>query len=171
MSQPVTVPEFSNLASPDLWDDVTLVAATVFLEADGEPDEGKLAVAYVIVNRRDAWRLSTRQVVLGPEGSAWADAKPFEAFSCWNDDFRRVAQSRLVAAGQQERCWWAATGALWRSLPDPTQGATFYLNVPLTLKIRADGRLPAWAADPADRTRPDPSKVTVVINRHTFLRA
>ena len=166
----ISVPEFSLIVGPDRWDDLGLVASTVYLEADGEPDEGKLAVAYVIVNRRDTWHLPVRHVILGPEGSAWADSKPHEAFSCWNDDYRPIAESRLAAAGQQERCWWAAAAALWRMLPDPTHGATFYLNVPLTLKIRK-GTLPTWAADPTDPTRPDPHKVAAVINRHTFLRA
>ena len=55
-------------------------------------------------------------------------------------------------------------------VPDPTGGATDNLNIPLTLQTHADHRPPAWAADPADPTPPNPAKVTVVIGHHTFLR-
>ena len=55
-------------------------------------------------------------------------------------------------------------------VPDPTGGAKDNLNVPLTLQTHADHRPPAWAADPADPTPPNPAKVTVVIGHHTVLR-
>lgn len=160
MSAPTTVPRFPLLEEPGWWDELTLLAATVALEAEGEAAEGQLAVACVVMNRVRAWGRTLHQVILGPDGQAYDDGTPFEAWSCWNDDYRIQARARLDALGAFPPAWRAAAAALWQLTDDPSHGATFYLNVELTKKIRA-GTLPAWF---------DPAKVTAVIGRHTFLR-
>ena len=156
------VPRFPLLDEPGFWDDLTLLSATVALEAEGEPPEGQLAVAYVAVNRSRAWTLDLPGVLLGPDRRAYGDGRPFEPYSCWNDDYRPRASARLAALGSFPPAWKAAAAALWGLVEDPTKGATFYLNPDLTRKIRPNHDLPSWF---------DPSKVTAVIGRHTFLRA
>ena len=167
----VSTPQFPLIADPGTWDDLTLAASTVHLEAEGEPWPGPLAVAWVIRHRMESWHSSIKRVILGPEGVAYDDGRPFEPFSCWGDDYRVAARARLASATDiaRERAWRAAAGALWDHELDPVLGAFFYLNVPLTLRVRPDGRLPTWAADPADPTRVNPGKVVVVIGRHHFL--
>jgi hypothetical protein len=138
-------------------DDLSWCALTVYLEAEGEAPEGKLAVAWVIANRSARWRESVQDVVF----KAWQ-------FSAWNTDSpRRLTLDRLDPDVYHE-CYRAACGALLRMLPDPTHGADHYLNVETVL--RDAGRLPPWAAHPHDPTQVDPSKVTATIGRHTFLQ-
>lgn len=169
----ITVPRFPLLETPEAWDDLTLVAATIYLEAKGEPDEGQVAVGWVIRERMTRWGLTLQQVLLGPEGKAYGDGKPYEPYSCWNDDYQQVAEAKLGAATGEDasRAWRAAAGALWRLLPNPVESAMYYLNVELTKKIRRDGKLPTWAADPQDPKHVNTEKVVAVLGRHTFVRA
>lgn len=169
---PRRVPPFPPLlqSDPGDWDALTLLAATVFLEAGGEPQEGKLAVAWVVRNRVDAWHLLVHQVILGPDGRAWHDGKPYEPFSCFNDSDRVPSEKRLAAADPitSEACWQAAASGFWRLQPDPTARALFYLNPELTRQLRG-GTFPEWAADPHDKHQLNAAKVTSRIGRHVFL--
>ena len=61
-----------SLQIPSL-DDLTLLAATVKMEAEGEPYAGKLAVAFVICNRARYHGRSLKDVIFDPYD-----------FSCWN---------------------------------------------------------------------------------------
>jgi spore germination cell wall hydrolase CwlJ-like protein len=160
------------VGDPGDWDELTLLAATVFLEAEGEPAEGQLAVAHVVMNRIALWRLpDVHTVILGPDRRAWGDQRPFEVFSCWNDDYRQRAEARLAAARDQqsEPAWRAAAAAFWHYSSDPSNGATFYLREDLTRTIRG-GTLPSWAADPHDPTKLNEQRITARIGRHVFLR-
>lgn len=143
-------------------DDLSLLATTVYLEGESEPDEGKVGIAWVVRNLMDFQKRTARQAILGAEGLVDADGHAYEVFSCWNDDYLKQRTTRLVAPDPAiwERCWRAAAGALWRLLPDPTSGATHYLNVELTRKMRPLHDLPPWYA---------PARVTVRIGQHTFL--
>ena len=146
------VPNFPLLSVPAEWDDLTLLAAMVFLEAEGEPEDGQLGVGWVARNRSDRWRQLLTSVILAPM-----------QFSCFNQEyFSTMGQARLTTAEERaESCWKAAASALWRLSPDPTFGADHYLNVEATKTARKKHDLPAWF---------DPAKVTVAIGRHTFLR-
>lgn len=145
-------------------DDLSLLATTVFLEGEGEPDEGKVAIAWTIRNRMDASRRTARKVILGPDGLVEGDGRAYEAFSAWNDDYVRQRTARLIAPDPVlwDRCWRAAACALWRLQPDPTGNAVFYLNVELTRKIRQLHDLPSWY---------DPARVTLRSGHHEFLTA
>lgn len=126
------------------------IALTVYQEAGGEPFEGQLAVANVIVNRMGTKNTAV-DVVLSP----------FQ-FSCWNTDSRTRAALDTLDAVAWERSLAAAAGALYRGvlgLVDPTKGATHYLNEAVVLK--AAGKLPSWFNE---------ANVTARIGRHTFLR-
>lgn len=163
------VPPFPLLGEPGDWDRLTLLAGTIRLEAEGEPEAGQLGVGYVVMNRVIFWKLDLHAVILGPDRRAYQDNKPFEPFSCWNSDYQPMAEARLAGAGEAaESAWRAAAAALWHLLPDPTHGAIFYLNVDLTKRLR-HGTLPDWAADPHDPTLVHANKVKVVLGRHTFL--
>lgn len=168
-----SVPAFPVLTEPGEWDELTLLAATAFLEAEGEPPEGQCGVLWTALNRLDRrWASTFHQVILGKDGRAYGDGKPFEVYSCWNDDYRERARARLAAATPERAAsaWRAAAGVLWRLIADPTDGAVFYLNVEATRKSRTKHDLPAWAADPADPTKVNAAKVLAVLGRHTFMR-
>lgn len=119
---------------PRTWPGMLLYAYTILGEAEGEPDEGKLAVAWTIRSRMDHSKESVEATIL----------KPFQ-FSFWNADAAGIRKARLTAPDPLvvERCWRAAAGAYWRLLPDPTGGARWYANVPLVREQRG-GTLPAW---------------------------
>lgn len=155
------IPAFPLLEEPGDWDAMTLIAATCFLEAEAEPEAGIVGVAWVIRRRAIDWGAGWHGAILGKDLQAYHDGRPFEAFSAWNDDYVARAKARLAAAPEAAaaQCWRAAAGVLWDLCPDPVGGASFYLNVPLTKKIRG-GTLPAWYVE---------SKVTGTIGRHTFL--
>ena len=146
------VPRFPLIQPIEQWDELTLLAANVFCEAEGEPDEGKVAVAWVVRVRADRRKKSVHEVILQPYQFSWL-----------NMDYRLKAEARLAAANVDtaERCWRAAAGALWRFLPDPTDGSDHYLNVELTKKIRPKHDLPEWF---------DTQKIVAVIGNHTFLK-
>ena len=97
-------------ASQDLrdWSDMELYAATVFLEAEGEPEEGKVAVAWVIRNRIDAKTTTIREIALAP----WQ-------FSCWNPDYAGQRKVRLTVPDPERwaSCWrWHSSATCPRRL-------------------------------------------------------
>ena len=130
----------------DFRDDLYFMMLTIEQEAGGEIYEGKLAVAYVIVNRMG--RNSAINIVLAPS-----------QFSCWDTD--SITRRSITAAPIeiQEECYKASVSAYFRLVDDPTKGATSYLNEEET--IREDGKLPSWF---------DESKVTARIGNQTFLK-
>lgn len=132
--------------------DIGLISMTVWGEARGEEFQGKLAVAYVIFNRIRRLSCRASQVVL----------KPYQ-FSFWNtDDPSRPTMSTIDHEGQVwQDCEQAAIHAFRKTMPDPTNGAEYYMNVELVKKSRG-GTLPAWWASDTD---PDSS---VSIGAHTF---
>ena len=109
------------------------MAQTVLLEAAGEPMNGKLAVAFVIVNRMTKRKQTAFEV-------CWAKWQ----FSCWLDPLPTIA---FKLKRESEKTWaeavLAAELALTRkSVIDPSLGATLYLNKAVT--IQQTGQLPAW---------------------------
>jgi len=127
-----------------------LIASTVALEAEGEPYKGKLAVAYVIMNRSKEYGKSISDVVFDPYD-----------FSAWNTRGGRATSLDAVSPLMLMDSEKAAASAFYGIEEDPTHGATHYMNVPLTKKIRSDGKLPGWV---------NAMQKTTVINRHTFYK-
>lgn len=146
---------------PRDWDELILLAATIFGEAEGESYEGKLAVAYVIINRSKRRVLPVARVILGRS-----------QFSFWNpvtkmDGNVRHLENRLLAANKspitREECFRSAASAKWGFEEDPTGiAANHYLNVDLTRELNG-GSLPEWAENYFKK----PNKV---IGKHTFIR-
>lgn len=102
-------------------DDVWTVAKTIYGEARGEPWLGKIAVAWVIVNRHRAGKWFSR-------ASLWATCRVPWQFSCWNeDDPNRAALEALSLDDPAMReCVAAALVVLTGHEHDPTAGATHY---------------------------------------------
>ena len=107
---------------------------TIVFEAGGEPDEGKIAVAYVILNRikSGGWGDSIKDVVTSPwQFEPWMTKREaMEKLSPDDPSYRNAAQiANAVLAGQ---------------VPDPTAGAMYFLN-PTVVRERRGGSLPSWA--------------------------
>ena len=125
--------------------DILDISRTVFMEASGEPYQGKLGVAYVIVNRCKQARppKSVQDVVF----------RSYQ-FSCWNTD----SPTRMNLDEYGSATWFdsvkASAAAYFELSDDPTYGATMYLNPAVAS--------PAW----------DWSKLeqTATIGNHVFYR-
>jgi N-acetylmuramoyl-L-alanine amidase len=137
------------MADTDVFSDREIIARTIYGEARGEPDEGKLAIANVIMNRAASgvkwWGDSPRSICLAP----WQ-------FSCWNrnDPNRTVILSVTPQDEVYAFCLGLADQFVSRALVDNTGGATNYYSKELPVP-------PAWADD---RTP------TAEIGNHIFFR-
>jgi spore germination cell wall hydrolase CwlJ-like protein len=119
---------------------------TIAFEAPDEPDEAKAAVAYVIINRKRSgnWGDTIKEVVTHP----WQ----FEPWMTRRSEMKKLSpnDSRYQDAAR------IADAVLTGHMPDPTAGATHFLN-PTVVRQRRSGSLPPWA-----RGEGQP------IGRHTF---
>jgi spore germination cell wall hydrolase CwlJ-like protein len=108
-------------------EDLYWLTATVLQEAGGEPAEGKLGVAYSIMNRVHSRKKRVPEIVLAP----WQ-------YSCYNttSPTRRMIVTRSDATWKA--CELEALRAYQEAVPDPTFGSTHYLNP------RVLPKLPAW---------------------------
>jgi spore germination cell wall hydrolase CwlJ-like protein len=156
-------PQFPLIEDPGTWPQLTLLAATILLEAEGEPFDGQVGVGWVVRRRALDWGQGWLGAILGKDQQAYEDSRPFEAFSAWNDDYRIRARARLSDASEEARlnAWKAASGVFWDFIQDPVGGSSFYLRKDTTLRIRK-GSLPPWAST---------DKETITIGHHTFYRA
>jgi spore germination cell wall hydrolase CwlJ-like protein len=107
---------------------------TIVFEAADEPEEGKIAVAYVILNRikSGGWGDSIKDVVTSPwQFEPWMTRREeIEKLSPDAPSYKNAAQiADAVLAGQ---------------VPDPTAGAMYFLN-PTVVRERRGGSLPSWA--------------------------
>jgi spore germination cell wall hydrolase CwlJ-like protein len=133
----------------DFRDDLYFLVLTIEQEASSEPYEGQLAVAFVIMNRVRVEKSSVIDIVL----------KPMQ-FSSWNSDSPTRMHIDTTPNDAFKSCYKAACAAYFELVPDPSKGASHYLNEEVTRKLRG-GTLPGWF---------DESKVTVRIGNHTFLK-
>ena len=121
---------------------------TIAFEASNEPDEGKAAVAYVILNRMNGsrWGDSIKEVVTRQgQFEPWMTRRDeMEKLSPEDPSYRSAAQ--------------IADAVLTGQTPDPTTGATYFLN-PTVVRQRRGGSLPSWAQGEG-----------LPIGRHTFYR-
>jgi len=149
MSRRWWAPTPDSSETPELWPDLVTLAATVLGEAEGESYIGKLAVAWVVMNR--------------VADSRWPDEPGAVClqklqFSCWNVGSSRLHSMFNPRKTIKERLWndcfKAAMGAVFGLDPDPTSGANHYL-APKSLKF-----MPRWY---------DASKVVAKIDNHEFL--
>jgi spore germination cell wall hydrolase CwlJ-like protein len=119
---------------------------TMAFEAPGEPDVGKAAVAHVILNRKKShrWGDTIKDVVMKPwQFEPWMTRRR-EMENLSPDDVRYRKAGRIADA------------VLAGDMPDPTAGATHFLN-PTVVRQRSGGSLPSWVHGEG-----------VSIGRHTF---
>ena len=107
---------------------------TIAFESGGEPEEGKVAVAHVILNRikYGGWGDTIKDVVTSPwQFEPWMTKREeMEKLSPNDPSYKDAAQiADAVLAGQ---------------VPDPTAGAMYFLN-PTVVRERRGGSLPSWA--------------------------
>ena len=128
------------------------IALTVYGEARGESEQGKIAVAWVCLNRER-------------NDNPFDDILDPLQFSCWNygdknfDKILALMPFNLIFA----ECLDIAYGVYFGKLPDPTGGATNYYAPELMRMIDPkSGGKPAWAKD---------MTTTTVIGGHVFLKA
>jgi spore germination cell wall hydrolase CwlJ-like protein len=108
---------------------------TIAFEATGEPEVGKIAVAYVVLNRkkRGRWGDTIEAVVTSPlQFEPWTTRRKAIEKLAPNDPRYQSAAiiADVVLSGQT---------------PDPTAGATHFLN-PTTVRARRGGSIPSWAS-------------------------
>jgi hypothetical protein len=108
---------------------------TIAFEASGEPEVGKVAVAYAVLNRkkRGRWGNTIKAVVTSPgQFEPWMTRrKEIEGLS---PDDPRYQSAAIIA-----------DAVLSGQTPDPTAGATHFLN-PIIVRERRGGSLPSWAS-------------------------
>ena len=108
---------------------------TIAFEASGETEIGKVAVAYAVLNRRKrgGWGDTIKAVVTSPG-----------QFEPWMT--RRTAIEGLLPDDPlYKRAAIIADAVLTGQTPDPTAGATHFLN-PVIVRVRRGGSLPSWAS-------------------------
>jgi spore germination cell wall hydrolase CwlJ-like protein len=119
---------------------------TLAFEAPYEPDMGKVAVVHVILNRTKSgrWGDNIKDVVTQPwQFEPWMTRRK-EIEKLASDDPRYLDAARI------------ADSVLEGAFPDPTAGATHFLN-PEVVRKRRGGSLPTWASGEGQP-----------IGRHTF---
>lgn len=107
---------------------------TIAFEAGGENELGKAAVAHVVLNRvrSGKWGSSVEDVVTSPwQFEPWMTRrKELEKLHPFDPRFQKAAR--------------IADAVLAGDMPDPTAGATHFLN-PVVVRQRRGGSLPLWA--------------------------
>ncbi len=122
-------------------DDALTLARTLYGEARGEPQTGKVAVAWVIRNRVE--RPAFVGSLLGQPGAVSHVCLAPWQFSCWNNN---DPNRPLLLNLQSNQCpgeFAIAGSVLEGSAPDPTNGADHYhtINQP----VWAQSWPPEWA--------------------------
>lgn len=115
--------------------DFDVMARTIFGEARGEPYEGQIAVAHVILNRWRSGRWFSRATI---EGTCLVRLQ----FSCWNHD--DPTYRRITTVGTEELAPFIqiAKDAYDNTTLDPTDGATHYYADTIKEPLWAEGKTP-----------------------------
>lgn len=122
--------------------ELTLLALQVWGEARGEEYEGKIAVAFVAVNRSLQKRSTIARELLRPK-----------QFSCFNQDDPNFPKlKRAHETKEWKSCFNAALHVYAGSVSDPTNGANHYYNPSVCA--------PDWAAGQSGK----------LIGNHMFLK-
>jgi conjugal transfer mating pair stabilization protein TraG len=140
------LPALPRITSSYGPEDRDYLIRTIAFEAGDEPDEGKAAVAHVVLNRAKTgrWGDTIKEVVTRP----WQ----FEPWMTRRKEIGRLSPNdpRYKDAAR------IADAVLSGQIPDPTAGATHFLN-PTIVRQRRGGSLPSWAQGEGQP-----------IGRHTF---
>lgn len=149
-------------------DEDTLLAMLVWGESRGEPELGRLAVAYVPLTRQKVRLESGKKI-----GSSLREIilTPFQ-FSCFNtNDPNRDKLLRPVEGEGLARwaaCWSTAVAALTGQSENPAPGATHYVVRRLWSRPSAVGRRPKWFEEPCINS--GRTSFIALIGNHVFAR-
>jgi len=134
-----TKPHFKATSRyPVAWrqaaDDRDYLIRTIAFEASGEPAMAKIAIAYVVLNRKKSgkWGDNIKAVVTQPG-----------QFEPWTTKRREIEGLSPDDPSYQSAAI-IADAVLSGQTPDPTGGATHFLN-PTIVRERRGGALPSWA--------------------------
>jgi Cell Wall Hydrolase len=100
------------------------------MEAENQGRVGLLGVLSVISNRSLNWKKTRLEICLSPK-----------QFSCWNDLSYVLKRIPTIKEETLNMCDTLIDS--YSRYADPTNGATHYLNIELTKKLRG-GTLPDW---------------------------
>jgi spore germination cell wall hydrolase CwlJ-like protein len=107
---------------------------TIAFEASGEPAMAKIAVAYVVLNRKKSGRWGdTIKAVVTHTGQFEPWTTKRNEIEGLSPDDPRYQSAAIIA-----------DAVLSGQTPDPTAGATYFLN-PTIVRERLGGALPSWA--------------------------
>ena len=107
-------------ASTDLRDEIECLALNIYHEARGEPDEGKVAVGHVVLNRVADERFPDGVCDVIRQGG---ERKRLRCQFTWWCDGRSDEPEDLEAWDQSKRL---ALSVFWGFADDPTEGALWY---------------------------------------------
>jgi hypothetical protein len=124
----------------DTNDEDTL-ARTLYGEARGEPDQGQIAVAWVIRNRAQNPRFAGD--LLGKPGAIARVCLARWQFSCWNENDPNRAKIEGLNVALIPRQWTIADNVLTGRAADITGGADHYHTI--AAPGWADKWPPGWA--------------------------
>lgn len=137
------------------FSDSEIMFLTIIGEARGEPIEGQVAVANVILNRSKVRKLSIKDVCLQEK-----------QFSCWNtNDPNRLKLTNLASRIQEgsyvipeyKQVQWVVEGAIENKLKDNVNGRDHYMTTVLFISAKK----PSWANKPKGQV--------LRIGNHVFL--
>ena len=131
----ITPPIFFVKIIPPSDHDFSIMARTIFGEARGEPREGQLAVAHVILNRWQSGRWFARHTI---EGTCLVRLQ----FSCWNHDDPTYRRMTLASSAELAPFVEIAKEAYENHSLDPTLGATHYYAESISEPQWAAGKTP-----------------------------
>ncbi len=134
-AEKISISKLSFVGSTVTSEDRDYLIRTIAFEASGESEEGKAAVAHVILTRTRSgrWGDTIKEVVTHPwQFESWMMRRAeIESLDIEDARYRSAAQvADAVLAGR---------------MSDPTTGATHFLN-PTIVQQKRGGSLPAWAA-------------------------
>ena len=131
---PEDIAQLIMIASSPGPDGRDYLIRTLAFEASGETEIGKVAVVHVILNRKRSgrWGRNVADVVTSP----WQ----FEPWMTRKSEIEGLSRTdpRYLEAAE------IADAVLAGHIPDPTAGATHFLN-PVIVRERRGGSLPSWA--------------------------
>lgn len=115
--------------------DLDVMSRTIFGEARGEPIQGQIAVANVIVNRFRSGKWFA--------GKTIADTcqKPMQ-FSCWNEGDPTRARMVSATITDLQPFYDIAINVLWGAINDPSLGATHYYADTIAAPAWSKGKIP-----------------------------
>ena len=123
------------LASRQAVEDRDYLIRTIAFEASGEPTVAKIAVAYVVLNRKKSGRWGdTIKAVVTHTGQFEPWTSKLSEIEALSPDDPRYQSAAIIA-----------DAVLSGQTPDPTAGATHFLN-PTIVRERRGGALPSWAS-------------------------